>query len=208
MASVRAETTTLSQDSAEPAEHPLGSLPPVIASLTARHPSRQHERARLPSIAIVPRRLLRRPALGDSELVGKAGCASSVESESIFGKRSRMSEGLPSGACWPALVRLTPGGVGFCNRRGAAVWSAPARRLLRLLKTSVCVSLLLLGECKRGDSSADRLQASVRCDGQLAVRCPRPAPRSCLLASTCWLAFSASAGVVVVRAANPAALGP
>jgi hypothetical protein len=55
MASVRAETTTLSQDSAEPAEHPLGSLPPVIASLTARHPSRQHERARLPSKGIVPR---------------------------------------------------------------------------------------------------------------------------------------------------------
>jgi hypothetical protein len=85
-----------------------------------------------PSIAIVPWRLLRRPALGDCELVGKAGCASSLESESTFGKRSRMSEGLPSGACWPALVRLTPGGVGFCNRRGAAVWSAPARRLPRL----------------------------------------------------------------------------
>ena len=86
-----------------------------------------------PSIAIVPWRLLRRPALGDCELVGKAGCASSPESESIFGKRSRMSEGLPPGACWPALVRLTPGGVGFCNRRGAAVWSAPARRLPGLL---------------------------------------------------------------------------
>jgi hypothetical protein len=75
-------------------------------------------RDRVPSNAIVPWRLLRRPALGDSELVGKAGCASSLESESIFGKRSRTSEGLPSGACRPALVRLTPGGVGFCNRRG------------------------------------------------------------------------------------------
>jgi hypothetical protein len=46
-----------------------------------------------------------------------------------------MSEGLPSGARWPALVRLTPGGVGFCNRGGAAVWSAPARGLLGLLRT-------------------------------------------------------------------------
>jgi hypothetical protein len=73
------------------------------------------------SIAITPWRLLGRPALGNCELVGKAGCASSLESESIFGKRSRMSEGLPSGACWPALVRLTPGGVGFCNRRGTAL---------------------------------------------------------------------------------------
>jgi hypothetical protein len=42
----------------EPAEHPLGSLPPVIASLLAQHPSRQHERARLPSKAIV---VMRRP---------------------------------------------------------------------------------------------------------------------------------------------------
>jgi hypothetical protein len=52
---------------AEPAEHPLGSLPPVIASLTARHPSRQHERARLPSIAIVGRRLLRTHLRADCE---------------------------------------------------------------------------------------------------------------------------------------------
>ena len=47
--------------------------------------------------------------MGDCDLVGKAGCASSLESESILRKRSRISEGLPSGACWPALVRLTPG---------------------------------------------------------------------------------------------------
>ena len=59
--------------------------------------------------------------MGDCDLVGKAGCASSLESESILRKRSRISEGLPSGACWPALVRLTPGSVGFCNRRGAAL---------------------------------------------------------------------------------------
>jgi hypothetical protein len=44
--------------------------------------------------------------------VGNAGCASSLESESIPRKRSRISEGPPPGACWPALVRLTPGGVG------------------------------------------------------------------------------------------------
>src|SRR5450755_4517327 len=96
----------------------------------------------MPSIAIVPWRLLRRPALGDCELVGQAGCASSLESGSIFGKRSRTSEGLPSGACWPALVRLTPGGVGFCNRRGAALWPADTPWLLVLLRSSRAVGVL------------------------------------------------------------------
>ena len=43
------------------------------------------------------------------------------------------SEKLPSGACCAALVGLTPEGVGFCNRRGAAASPAPAHRLLRLL---------------------------------------------------------------------------
>ena len=64
-----------------------------------------------------------------------AVCASSLESEAIIGKRSRISEGLPSGACRPALVRLTPRGVAFCSRRGAAVWPAPAGSLLRLLRS-------------------------------------------------------------------------
>src|ERR1035438_4627805 len=73
----------------------------------------------------------RRP--GDYERLGNAGCASSLESESIPRKRSRMSEGPPPGACWPALVQLTHGRAGFCNRRGAAVWPAPAPRRLRLL---------------------------------------------------------------------------
>jgi hypothetical protein len=72
--------------------------------------------------------------LGDCERLGNAACGRSLEPEPIIGKRSRISDGLPSGACWPALFRLTPVGVGFCNRRGAAVWPAPARRLLRLLK--------------------------------------------------------------------------
>src|SRR5450755_180597 len=63
----------------------------------------------------------RRMLLGDCERLGNAACASSLEPEPIIGKPSRISEGLPSGACWPALVRLTPGGVGFCNRRGADV---------------------------------------------------------------------------------------
>jgi hypothetical protein len=76
----------------------------------------------------------RRP--GDYERLGNAGCASSLESESIPRKRSRISEGPPPGACWPALDQLTYGRAGFCNRRGAAVWSAPARRLLRLLRCS------------------------------------------------------------------------
>ena len=64
----------------------------------------------------------RRP--GDYERLGNAGCASSLESESIPRKRSRISEGPPPGACWPALDQLTHGRAGFCNRRGAAVWPA------------------------------------------------------------------------------------
>ena len=57
--------------------------------------------------------------MGGCEPVGNAACASSLESKPIIGKRSGISEGLPPGACWPTLVRLTPGGVGLCNRRGA-----------------------------------------------------------------------------------------
>jgi hypothetical protein len=71
---------------------PCGAGASFVAK-RSRRPTPAHERS--PSMAIVPWRLLRRPALGDCELVGKAGCASSLESESIFGKRSRMSEGLP-----------------------------------------------------------------------------------------------------------------
>ena len=78
------------------------------------------------------------------------------------------SEKLPSGACWPALVRLTPGGVGSCNRLGAAAWPAPARRLLRLLKTGseqpaavsrlICCAPLavLLGSVRKGSRSTGR----------------------------------------------------
>src|SRR5450755_3039809 len=84
--------------------------------------------------AIILRPGARRMLLGDCERLGNAACARSLEPEPIIGKWLRISEGLPSGACWPALARLTPGGVGFCNRRGAAVWPVPARRLLRLLK--------------------------------------------------------------------------
>src|SRR5450755_2485373 len=102
--------------------------------------------------AIILRPGARRMLLGDCERLGNAACARSLEPEPIIGKWLRISEGLPSGACWPALVRLTPGGVGFCNRRGAAVWPAPARRLLRLLN---CATLLGRDEECRSPGQCD-----------------------------------------------------
>lgn len=65
-----------------------------------------------------------------------------------------------------------------------------------------------LGECKRGAISVDRLQAAVRCDGQLAVRCPRPTPASCLLDSTCWLASSALSGCRGCASSQPGSSWP
>src|SRR5450755_967723 len=40
----------------------------------------------------------------------------------------------PPSACSPALARLTPGGVDFCNRRGAAALGSAAGRVLVLLR--------------------------------------------------------------------------
>jgi hypothetical protein len=124
-----------------------------------------------PSKAIVPWRLLRRPALGDRELVGKAGCASSLEPESIFGKRSRMSEGLPSGACWPALVRLTPGGVGFST---AAERQSGPRRLAGCLDCSVRTACsrvhvvpAISGASGRVTSVSSGLRAGLQISGRL-----------------------------------------
>jgi len=98
----------------------------VAKTIVPRAPAGREKRSRTATAG--------RSRLGDCERLENAACARSLEPEPIIGKRSRVSDGLPSGACWPALFRLTPGGVGFCNRRGAAVWPAPARRLLRLLK--------------------------------------------------------------------------
>src|SRR5450755_3800028 len=118
--------------------------------------------------AIILRPGARRMLLGDCERLGNAACARSLEPEPIIGKWLRISEGLPSGACWPALVRLTPGGVGFCNRRGAAVWPAPARRLLRLLN---CATLL-------GRAAAATLLLPFRTSGVRRARSASDAFRS------------------------------
>ena len=80
------------------------------------------------------------------------------------------------------------------NRRRGVCRGACSQSLAKHQRWPAGGWRLLLGECKRSGSSADRLQAAVRRDGQLAARCPRRARRSGLQDSTCWLAFSALSG--------------
>jgi hypothetical protein len=50
------------------------------------------------------------------------------------------------GACWSALVRLAPRGIGSCGRVPGAALLPRALRLLTLVRTSVHFSLLFLGK--------------------------------------------------------------
>jgi hypothetical protein len=86
--------------------------------------------------------------------------------------------GRPPGVCWLGLARLTAGGVDFCNRRRAAIWPGPPRRLLRFPESAT--ETLNYRNGRREQQSVERhvghlllVRAGMRRTGARALGCGR-----------------------------------
>ena len=107
--------------------------------------------------------------LGGSGAGPFAEFASWQRSEPSMSKRSGELRGRPPGVCSPALARLTPGGVDFCNCRGAAASGSAAGQSAGPPLTSSSVAEIAASRSFRHRSPAAPALSQLVRRGTLAV---------------------------------------